>query len=102
MKHKEFIFPPIRKGEEPYNSMIQGMLIHDDLMKSYLEKLDGLNITTYAQVMTCETTIEFEYKGHQFITDNAYMVWSFITDQDCPDEIISGIIEHLYLMTRNQ
>jgi hypothetical protein len=102
MKHKEFIFPSIGSGEEPYKSMIQGILIHDNLMKSYLEKLDGLSVTNYAQPFTCETTIDFEYKGQQFSTDNAYMVWTFITDKDCPDEIISEIIQHLNSMIRNQ
>ena len=98
---KEFIFPQIGKGEEPYSAMVQGIMINDDQMKSDLEKLDGLGITDYIQVMTCDTTIEFEYKGYSFSTDNAYMVWTFVVDADCRADIISEIINHLNSIKRD-
>jgi hypothetical protein len=97
---KEFTFPELNSHTNQYDAMISGALTTDDQLKSHLEKLKGLQVISHIPPFTTEAIITFRYKNYEFTADNAYMVWSFWTYRDCPDEIILEIRKHLRGLVR--
>ena len=79
-------------------SGIQGGTLSDDVLKSHLEKLKGLKVTTYIEEIYTEAIIDFEYKNFEFSADNAFFNWRFSVHENCSEEIRNEIRLHCSLL----
>ena len=59
------------------------------------ENLTGAAITEFLTDGVVEMWLDFEFHGHKFSVNNQFGdYWFFVTDPECPDEILFEIIEH--------
>ncbi|MBI2444385.1 MAG: hypothetical protein HYV42_04070 [Candidatus Magasanikbacteria bacterium] len=75
--------------------------ITDDVLLRHLQKLPGLKIINHIPPGYTEATIDFEYQGYEFSTDNGYLKWCWFVDEDCPEEILDEIKNHLRKIPQN-
>ncbi|MGE3180661.1 MAG: hypothetical protein AB7N71_03460 [Phycisphaerae bacterium] len=64
-------------------------------LRDHIERLDGAELTSFVCDRVTEAWIDFRYAGHEFsINDQLATYWFFVTDPDCPDEILKSVLDH--------
>jgi len=66
-----------------------------DEFADHVEKLEGAEITEFVTDGVLEMWLDFDYSGHKFSVNNQFGdYWFFVTDPNCPDEILLEITDH--------
>jgi hypothetical protein len=64
-----------------------------DTLRMHAEKLPGVRVTGFVGNVV-EGWVEFAYRGHAFVMNNAVEgeYWFFVEDPDCPDEVLVEVL----------
>lgn len=66
-----------------------------DEMREHARKLSGVKETGYITDNITEMWLELTYRGHKFSINDQYgTFWFFVEDRDCPDSVLSEVLEH--------
>jgi len=66
-----------------------------DDFADHVEKLGGAEITEFITDGVVEMWLDFDYRGHKFSVNNQFGdYWFFVTDPNCPEEILLEVIDH--------
>jgi hypothetical protein len=66
-----------------------------DELRHIAKKFEGAKVNGFVTDWVTEVWLDFEYRGHQFSINNQYGdYWFFVENPECPDEILSEVIEY--------
>ncbi len=66
----------------------------------HVSRLPGARLTGFLNGII-EFWIDFTYEGHEFTLNTQYGdYWFFVTDPDCPDQILQGVLDHFARILR--
>lgn len=66
-----------------------------DKLKKHIQRLPGARIKDYISDQVTEMWLDFSFSGHTFTVNNQMGdFWFFVQDSNCPDEILTVVVEH--------
>lgn len=74
-----------------------------DEFADHVEKLEGAEITEFITDGVLEMWLDFDYCGYKFSVNNQFGdYWFFVTEPNCPDEILLEITDHFRKLLENE
>ncbi|MBX3243597.1 MAG: hypothetical protein KF685_03905 [Acidobacteria bacterium] len=66
-----------------------------ETMREHAGKLPDAKETAYITDNITEMWLDLTYRGHKFSINNQFgEYWFFVENRDCPDEVLSEVLEH--------
>ena len=80
-------------GSRHFADMPEAVFFDD--LADHAEKLEGAEITRFLTDGVVEMWLDLNWRGHEFSINNQFGdYWFFVSDPDCPDEILFEFCGH--------